>query len=860
MERIYIKNFLKKLFVFVLVFVISVQTKAFILKADDNEIRIENNKQVLNLDNYTIDKTPEMIKKVIYKDNNKPIKISESGANNLNSVTVVNDDGTSTLHIFPYNIKYIDGNCVKFINNNIVKSNDNLYEYYSNQGSINKSFSKDFNKGIKLSSQNYYMKLMPINYTEILNNKKIGFNDEQHVDFIKNQNSITYDKIITDNIEIKYESVFNGIKQNIILSKYEGINKFYFMLDTNGLVPNVINGETTSIELLEPKTNKVIMNIGQIFAYDSSACKNISLNHTMYLKKTDVENQYILTLIIDKEFLENKNVTYPVEICSLPSVGFGKGYIQNTMVFEENPTERNWWSSIMFVGPHNIKGYGNCQMYVKLNSIDDFTYLSSSRINYVNFNILEWSGHTYPATIELYDTSSTWEYDKINYNNKPKVSGSRKSYNDYPPSDVWSKFDITTLFKAWLNNKLGEGGFSKDYGFCLKATNNTEHSRYYYSATDDSYPPTIDVNYYDDLPLPKSTYYIRNKYNGKFLDADISANDIVIAYPFKGEDNQKWELNNSAPYGFCQLLNLWFFGDRALGVSSDSGISDVTLYDSSTYPYNEKSYFRIIKNLDGTYRIMPMNGPNRALTCDKTDTEYTSICKFEPYVGEDNQKWIIEETPDQNMPSRTINMKVIIDKTYRNSYGSNYLQILKKDFDDNNYPFKNIFNITLNQTYYIDDKLPNNQCSNSIGSGCTNSCGDDCETQHHRGWGRGLAVLKKYYKTQDTPRELAVGITGTGFCYYNGEHSTAGGMAQLGGQYSIIPKPNLSYWIGIGSVRRQQHEISHLFGINHDIGTCSKNQRCIMNGGMDSTVFSKVADIWCLNCKQKIKNFVSEQW
>lgn len=179
------------------------------------------------------------------------------------------------------------------------------------------------------------------------------------------------------------------------------------------------------------------------------------------------------------------------------------------------------------------------------------------------------------------------------------------------------------------------------------------------------------------------------------------------------------------------------------------------------------------------------------------------------------------------------------------------------------YPFEQVFNIKFNHSFYDDVYMPNSLCNvNPLYEVCNDTCGFNCETQHHRGWGRGLAVLEQYYTASSNPRTITLGITATGLCYMSGNvHGAAGGLAQVGGQYSIINKPNDPSWVGIGSIRRQQHEISHLFSLIHDDGIhCTPNQRCIMNSGMDKVIYDKVGDIWCDSCRQKMKNFIETNW
>lgn len=856
------KNILKyiKIFYILLASVISIEStlNCSLIKAQKTNMQNIIKKESY-YENYTLENMPDVVKSVVNRSNKKTVSLSKIDANKKNRVTLVNEDGTKTTHIFPYDIKYTKDNKINFISDKISFSNEKDYDYKNSDGDITKSFSKNIDTGVKIEHNGKSVKMYPLS---ALDKKMTPIKKNDTIKCNKKNNGIVYENIYTNNINIEYESAINGIKENIILSKYEGINVFSFIINTNGLIPQKMYAENDSIALLDPKSKNVEMIINQVYAFDSASNeidgKHVTLNNKISLEKTSNENEYKLSVIVDKDYLQDEKTIYPVTID--PALTIPSGYIQNTMVYELSPNERNWWSSIMFVGKHNIENFGDCQMFIRYTDIDKDTYISPSFIEQVYFNIYEWSGHTYPATIELYDLSSkTWTYDGINYINKPSTYGTRQSHINYPPSNTWSRFDITNLFKSWLKNRLNEGGFSNDYGFCLKATSDNLHSRYYYSSTDSKNPPTITISYREDTSVQNDVYYIKNKHTNKYLDADIHYDDKVITYPFKGQANQEWRIEIDSETGLYKLYNLWFgYDGKALDTDLFSGKSKVGLW-----PGNSNGawvYYRLVKNRDGTYRIMTSYGQNnRALTSGNNAEEYITDCYFSNYTDSDEQKWILEKATLLNMPERTINVKVVIDQTYRNEYKS-YYSTIKKEFENANYAFKHIFNISFNQIYYADTNMPNYLCNNPVMyEGCNNICGTNCEN-HHRGWNRGLNTLMEHYPANSNPRDLVVGITATGLCYNaGGVHSSAGGLTLVGGQYAIIPKPIASHWNNIGSVRRQQHEFTHYFGLSDGPG-CTPNQRCIMNGGMDNIIFDNVGNIWCDSCKEKIKKFITQNW
>lgn len=831
-------------------------------------------KKTLILDNYKLEKMPRMVKKEVEKNQGKPLQIVEDGADKCNSVTVLNEDGTKTLTIFPYDIKYIENNEVKFIDDSLKKAENAKYEYESINGNLKKQFSKNPNIGVKMGWKNYAIEMIPILNEEKMNKSKgISFNRMKDVSFEKSERKITYNKIFTDNIKIKYVSELNGIKEDIVISKYEGINTFCFKVNTNGLIPGKMSGEGMAIPLIDPQTKKVVMSIGQVFSYDSNYEKNetgsscASINNKLLLEKTEKKDEYLLTVVVDKKFLESKNTVYPVTID--PSVTIPATYLQNTLVFSDNPNDQNWWSSLMFVGHHNLSGYGDCQMYNRLTNVNDYTYISPSKITRVNYNIYEWSGKQSACTVDLYDLcSKTWSQTDINYNNKPDLCGARQTYQNYPPSNKWSEFDITNLFKSWLKNELSEGGFSKDYGFCLKSSSPTEDSRYYYTSTDSSKPTTISVWYTEDLSASNGIYYLKNVASGKVLNADQSLNNNVNVASINGKKNQHWRIERNINSEFCKLYNQWpQYNEKVLDAVSSSGNSNVDLWNgSATSPW---VYFRMIKNEDGTYRIMNVWGDklNRALTATDSSSGEEDTCTLSTYTAADNQRWRLEKVHnatinsyyDQAFPVRYSNagnpeegINSVNEKINKHFAKELYLYI------SNNTPTQitsTADSCKLNRGLEINQTTINQLCPGGVG-----------HTPKCTGWDQSYLDFIAQYPGNST--RVSVLWTGNRL-----ETNRSFSWINNGITIQEIGTNNSSYYDSRACVL--VHEYSHQFGAPdhyHEIlengdcrsgencSVCGSNPReasCIMCSGWRSDILTCDSDdVWCDRCRQDMNGHV----
>ena len=126
---------------------------------------------------------------------------------------------------------------------------------------------------------------------------------------------------------------------------------------------------------------------------------------------------YKLTIVVDKEFLESETTVYPVTID--PTVSMAATNMSDAPVFSGYPTRNYYTNEYNMVGYHG-SSYKEAISYVKLNTLSSYKYINPKKINLAYYRVYEGSGKTSTATINLYDTVSTWNDTTITYNNKPR--------------------------------------------------------------------------------------------------------------------------------------------------------------------------------------------------------------------------------------------------------------------------------------------------------------------------------------------------------------------------------------------------------------------------------------------------------
>ena len=592
---------------------------------------------------YQLSDLPAVVSSSVNSTEKTPVEIINHDVDDEYTITVKNDDGTNTVHIFQTPIKYVDGETIKLKKDTLVESSENIslfknYAYESVDNEVKSYYPENISDGIKMEYDDYSVSSTPV-LTSTQNNTR----STQASTVSKIENSVLYTGTFDSNISLEYAPSLNGVKENIIINQYNGINMFEFTIDTDGLIPAKFEGD--SIPLLDPTTDKMKFYIGQINARDSYVGNNennethFTLYNSLKLEETAIENIYKLTVIVDKDFLESETTVYPVTVD--PTITISSSNVADAPVYSGYPNTNYYTNEYNMVGYHG-SSYQEAMTFVKLNSLSNYKYVNPEKVNLAYYRVYEGSGKTSTVTVNLHDTLSTWNESTITYSNKPSIISTPESSNTISESG-WYLFSITDLFTNWLRSALGEGGFSLNYGFALVASATGMSSRHFASANSTNFLPSIVFNYSEDTSIADGAYYIRSKYSNLYLDTEqnAAANGNVIQYGFHGNDNQVWVVKYQSD-GYYKLYSPWYDETKCLDVESDptQNGSNVDVYDDVEGDY---ILFKIVSNNDGTYRIVSKWSGNQKVldVCGPSTTAAANIQIWE-YVGADQQKWYFE--------------------------------------------------------------------------------------------------------------------------------------------------------------------------------------------------------------------------
>ena len=602
----------------------------------ENSTGIKKNDYDLSM--YNISNLPEYVRNTVLSNAKNAVELDVSDVSNPYAITTINEDGTKTLFNFQLPIKYIENGKVLFKEAVVEKVSliDRLlgkYEYISNKNDIKVYFPKNFSDGVLAKYKGYGISISP-------------HNEYKSSSISTVESGVKYENVFSEEDYVEYIPLTNGVKENIILESYDGKNEFQFIVDIGELEPAYLSGE--SIPILDPTTKSIIMHIGQVDAVDSYVGENkenkkhFSIHNNLVLSATEIKGQYILTVVVDKEFLESKDTVYPVTIDPTISMT-DTSRMRDTSVYSSKPTSTTFYtSSYNPVGYHG-SSYGEGIAYIQILTMHYYRHINPNKINSAYYHVREGSGSTHSSVIEIHDTNATWNHSTINYNNRPSTYNYDSSKNVTVTTSKWYDFNITGLVKSWLKTELDQGGWNQTYGFALKAQNPNVSSKHFCSSEHATYPPSLVINYTEDTSLAEGTYYIKNVQTGKYLDAeDPKPSDgivNVIVYKFFGHSNQQWRVKYQGNGYYKLYSNFPFFYNKCLDVSGDN--IDVCADNTQDY-----LLFRLVNNNDGTYRIMPIynNNLNKGLDVDglSSSSGYLRNVINYTYHGADNQKWVFE--------------------------------------------------------------------------------------------------------------------------------------------------------------------------------------------------------------------------
>lgn len=597
----------------------------------------------------TAEYMPEELKIWAAGEDNAQVILDNKDAEILNNLTVINEDGTKTTRIFNRPIKYIENNKIKFIDNSFKKSYKakslfTTYEYENSQSDVKLYLPSKIKDGLLMQSEDISLRLTPI----ISRNSKAELKEFTFAG--ETQHVAEYSNAFGKGAHLQYAAISGGLKENILLESYIGnvfefklsIPGHYAVLSDRGVKINIYSYEESDAD---PKYV-----ISQPYALDSYQGEPDGKVHVGFDNRYELvqtaNSEYILRMIIDQKFLTSEDTVYPVLID--PTVAYASsGGIEDTYVCEANGIKYNN-DSLLRLGADANPLYGRMSIYAKNTFMWYFRYIRPENIVSVKYNTQRVGTATVSGiSASVYDCTTAHAVNQVTYGQLENSTGEFQSSAVLDIADTLCEFNVTDLTKQWLKNLLNEGGKSYSYGFIIKAASGTNGYLCLRAADDPAgIYPNFQITYNEDASVADGTYYIRNRQSGKYLDVTGSSQTSgadVIQYPFHGGDNQLWQITyqNNGLY----MIQPRHASNMYLQVEGGANLDNSSVIQGAYNPSCPYHYWwRLIKNANGTYRLIPYVSTILALDNNGSSADSANIL-IGDYYGYDYQQWELQSIP-----------------------------------------------------------------------------------------------------------------------------------------------------------------------------------------------------------------------
>ncbi len=279
--------------------------------------------------------------------------------------------------------------------------------------------------------------------------------------------SVTYsvgDDVKDAVIEYEYSAESDGLKENIIINEPTEVNPFEFLLSIDNCYAKL--NESGAVMLYDNETDEEIGYLPAPCVTDAASeeTKSEGYSESVYytLEETS-EGEYILTLTVTEEYLNDEDRVYPVTID--PSVSLtGSSTVYDTYVMSNGYASYNFYTSSVMVMRcgYSSKMSSLSRTYVQFSDIAEHYFRESC--NRATFNFYESSAWTPYPTITIERVTGSWSPSSITWNNKPSSTSCSAGTSAVTSTSSFHSINVTKLVSQWAN------GTYSNYGLVLRAT------------------------------------------------------------------------------------------------------------------------------------------------------------------------------------------------------------------------------------------------------------------------------------------------------------------------------------------------------------------------------------------------------
>ena len=426
------------------------------------------------------------------------------------------------------------------------------------------------------------------------------------------KNYISYENVL-NGTDLIYEMLNGCLKEYVLLKDRSAPSECTFIFDASELAAR--KTENCTVEFINA-SNETVFELGALFAVDSNGEYTDALEYTV--RETGQKGRYEITVSVSKDYLNAPERAFPVLVDPTVNI-YGASLTYDSFVSETNAATNYQMDQHLRTGKD--APYGARRTYIKFVLPSDIT---GATISDAYIRIKKKSGT--PPTAKVCRVTGNWNSATINWFKKPGYTAFNSGALALVSND-WYKATVTAIVQEWASG-------TSNYGFIIKdnTENNINHWTTFYSS-DAPAPnrPELHIIY---MPggTTSSTYYINNKYWGKYIHK-LSASNVntvsglvsnygsSIRWVATNIGNGRYTLhpeNDATNY----LVDDTTSGVRLNAVPTTDNIPNKFLWSITTVSGNEK----LIKNL-GTNRYISQSSSSSVTPVTGTGTAGTDSYK-----------------------------------------------------------------------------------------------------------------------------------------------------------------------------------------------------------------------------------------
>lgn len=624
------KTKLISLFLILCLIFTCIQIPAFATQSENGEVTTQQTSQVTTYTENDILSQDDVSKYINYENavDYGHVALLDQTSDTL---TYLNYDNTQTTYFFGMDIAYENDNG-SFIEKDItLELKENISAYKTKANNIETVLPQNISQGISLSHEGKTVELTPIsislnegNTKNVLQAANTTFNSVSSVAALNaDENQVSYSTPFGANTSLVYTPLLNGVKEDIILSQYNGVTEFPFILETNGMgVFYDEAGEFYYTASAEGEKDGFV--IGKIYVYDNDLKVDIG---SITISPITVNEKYLLTVCVNEDFLTDEETTYPVTIDPSFTIN-STSYIEDAITYTNYPNNNYGGYQYAYIGNYGNYGIGRLLVRFPILSTNVFweSIASSADINFARYYMYCGTSSAASSIQPNLYWGNTWTESSVKNSN---INWAEVYPHSMPATTISTTagfylFDVTGTVKSW---KDGMASPALGFVFTNTDTSNTSkvkcfRTKEYATAHGGSTMPYLLVNYYTSTPPLPSTfpeapnlisgerYYIKNKNSGQYLFVKdgTDANGTAVVQERLGVNNlaTAWKLVHVGD-GIYKLVTELGSKTRVLDVSGGSNENEVPMciHDDGDVANRR---FRIILNSDGySYRIASQN-------------------------------------------------------------------------------------------------------------------------------------------------------------------------------------------------------------------------------------------------------------